>query len=337
MTCSYPGKTMSTRERNFSVDVWKALAALSIIWLHTVTAPPLYKTANLGRFAVPFFAATSVYLAARKPHVNLWKYSVGRIKRIYTPFLIWSLAYLIVRYLASNVTRTSLSVTAADIFISGTAQHLWFLPFILCASVISHGLFLSFAKLNSLCCCTLSSILFLVMIAWFMAVPNLETYGYVVHLSNNAFGGAMFGLIAALHPWILRKIEKVPLATLAFLGSLIFLWIMLFGRNIALENLLGILAFLMAFICPSRKENKDGITTGISLFLEKVGTVSFSAYLIHILFVEGFQDIASLLNIQSSIILDGAIFLSSSFLSFSIPLFVKKIFGIRKNVFLGFF
>lgn len=95
----------------------------------------------LGRFAVPFFTASSVLFVVKKAfnstNVTFCQYARDRLVRLYLPFVSWSLLYIIVRYAASLFNRhTSIPVLGVDILWTGPVHHLWFLPFLWFSSVL---------------------------------------------------------------------------------------------------------------------------------------------------------------------------------------------------------
>lgn len=310
------------KNRNSLLDTWRTIAAVSIIWLHTVTVYPLTKTAQLGRFAVPFFAAASVYYASRNTKISFSQHFLRRFKKIYIPFIFWSIIYYVFRYIGARITSSPNPVYGFNVFIIGTTHHLWFLPFILFVSVFSQLISLNIKNNNILFHQkrNISYFLLFCLIIWLVLTPSLEEYGYFISLSGNAIGGSIFGLIIAISD---IKISNLYAAILFLIALAILILIVVTGRDIALENIAGMCIFMASLNFSSDIQNR--ISSRALSLLSKLGHASFSAYLIHVLFVEGFQDLANLLSFSDSLKLDLLIFLSSTILSFSLPIAFENI------------
>ena len=119
------------------LDAVRFLAAAGVILLHSVTLyPPNVPLGALGRFAVPFFTMVAVALTVdgirRKPGSSLTAYVTGRFQRIYAPFLVWTAIYLLLRNVKYQFIAHEPWVWPNwPMLLSGSAHHLWFLPFIL--------------------------------------------------------------------------------------------------------------------------------------------------------------------------------------------------------------
>ncbi len=128
------------------LDLARFVAALGIIWLHIDGNSSLDWAKRMGRFAVPFFAASATFLAAntvwRRPNLTIAKYAKDRFVRIYFLFLAWSVIYWAARSASHMVFEHSgfLRISAVDLLWNGTGVQLWFLPFILVATVLAFAL-----------------------------------------------------------------------------------------------------------------------------------------------------------------------------------------------------
>lgn len=133
--------TVVAYQRIEMVDVVRFLAAVGVIVLHI--APIIKATAPfgyIGCFAVPFFTIVAVALTVDGLRSDLDKslstYAGSRLLRIYVPFLIWTLAYLILRDVKYHFfTQHPVVVIKWQLLIVGSAHHLWFLPFILLITI----------------------------------------------------------------------------------------------------------------------------------------------------------------------------------------------------------
>jgi len=97
------------RERSESLDAARFVAAIGIVWLHTYIDDFDPRLADAGRYSVPLFAMTAVYLQSRsqrwKPEGVFSRFATGRFRRLYLPFLFWTLVY----YLSAKLKRMLIS------------------------------------------------------------------------------------------------------------------------------------------------------------------------------------------------------------------------------------
>ena len=147
-----------------SIDAMRVLAMLAVIQIHS----PWYSRVNVtslnpatiadqfARFAVPFFFVISGYLwASRSSAVgDYWLRSVAISKRVILIFFFWSFVYAIgpSLYLVRQEGLDSLLANILSVvypfdpirFVSavlqGTKNHLWFLPALAIAALISGAL-----------------------------------------------------------------------------------------------------------------------------------------------------------------------------------------------------
>src|SRR5262245_33047669 len=128
-------------QRNEAVDVIRLIAAASIVYVHSVRTETLSQWGNLLRFAVPFFLFASLYFQSlslrRSGGRNLSQYVLSRLRRLYLPFLAWSLIYLLARDL-KRVYLLKLGLVKLELGLlwKGTEYHLYFLPLLLACSVV---------------------------------------------------------------------------------------------------------------------------------------------------------------------------------------------------------
>lgn len=290
------------------------VAAISIVWLHTVSSAALLESSVLGRFAVPFFTIAAVFMIfisnSRKPQPDFWIYAKKRFRRTYVPFIIWSLIYLIVRSINRIFLTSGAPLIGNDVLWTGTTHHLWFLPFILVVSLITFLITrLAFVGTKSRAILFMISItLSIVLFVW--RIPNpYTTLGYTGALSYEVLPSVFFGICLSLI-YLSSKRYWVTSGYTAILGALLFLStfavLLSFGRNIFFENIAGLGALLLA-LYPFQTKAVD--------FMQALGNMAFTIYLVHVLFVEGMQDMASLVHLNGSTGLDIFIFITSVLLS----------------------
>src|SRR6266480_3786108 len=132
--------------RNLMLDAARGLGSLGVIWVHTIIdSPDLAKTAAFARYGTAFFAVTAIFFLlhgiSSKPDEGFLSYVAQRFRRLYLPFLAWSLIYLLLRTVnrAFVVQKDPVHLNISRLFM-GTARHLWFLPFILLAGLACYPL-----------------------------------------------------------------------------------------------------------------------------------------------------------------------------------------------------
>lgn len=84
------------------LDALRLVSAVGIVWIHSVGDTGTgFQWNSLGRFGVPFFTLSGMYLmtrTARKPESpSTREYAYKRFVRLYIPFLIWNVIYTIAR------------------------------------------------------------------------------------------------------------------------------------------------------------------------------------------------------------------------------------------------
>jgi len=126
---TFPRAQPNQKTRNGSVDLLRFVGAIGIIQFHCA-APGGW----IGLAALPMFVMLLVYFGAAKPIEQ-------QAKRLLLPWLVWSAIYGALKLTQSIVSGTSLSGEFAPwMVLTGTALHLWFLPFsflflLICAAI----------------------------------------------------------------------------------------------------------------------------------------------------------------------------------------------------------
>ena len=295
-------------------DVARFIAAAGIVWLHTVESPTLGPTAEIGRFGVPFFAMGAVFFLMeglrRQPQRRFGKYAVGRFVRIYVPFLAWTAAYILMRDLKHRLLsgQAPVKVEVALLW-TGSAHHLWFLPFILAICLILWPV----AKLIALRPST-EWVVGLIAAIGGLAValgpqpaevlwsPKLEPVRYLVEQSWLTMPAVLWGLaVVAIYRRVPgQAVRSTPIAVLGLaLAAACSLWLCLRGRSMGIESLAGVgLLFFALAPWSGRWANRGG----------QLGKLALGIYLAHIGFVEAFQAIAIKAGMRSAWLLDLSIF-----------------------------
>jgi peptidoglycan/LPS O-acetylase OafA/YrhL len=120
-----------------SLDAARFVASLGVIWIHAAAFARIEIADDpgfAGRFALPFFTFTAVLFAAdtrRQAQRSFREYALGRLSRLYLPFVGWTVLYLGLKQLRSMALHDGepLSLSVSVLW-DGGSYHLWFLPFL---------------------------------------------------------------------------------------------------------------------------------------------------------------------------------------------------------------
>lgn len=124
--------------RDADLDAMRFLASAGVVWVHAAVVTP----SGVGRFAVPMYIVAAILLTAfslrKRPDQSLAGYLGARWVRLYPAFLFWCVIYEAFRQ-TKWLMRGGLSNVHVDPldFIGGTYEHLWYLPYLLVASVLA--------------------------------------------------------------------------------------------------------------------------------------------------------------------------------------------------------
>ena len=142
-------QTQQSTDRIQSVDAFRVLAIAAVIALHT--APHAGPDAvglrfdartlcdQLERFAVPLFFILSGYFWAGRCRdgAACWTAGLALARRVYTLFLVWSVIYFLVTVATGGLRPLPGLPT---LLLQGTKVHLWFLPALALAALVSGAL-----------------------------------------------------------------------------------------------------------------------------------------------------------------------------------------------------
>jgi peptidoglycan/LPS O-acetylase OafA/YrhL len=302
------------------IDLFRGMAVFSVAILHAgngSTASGLAGSlSHFSEFAVPFFLATSFFLASRK----LCKFETffslqSRLSRLLIPYLSWSLIYLvfnILKYVVSkrlgeigDIFRDPVSI----IFFGGSAYHLYFIPLLLIGTVLLKGAEWLLRRGVSL------KVLLLLFVVSITVYQILLTSGNEFKLGPNVAFQELFGSNKFAF-WI-NPILRVSMVAFAWiLRCLPYIFVSLILQHPRFPKLLPKLDFiLVAFICTlfitvngvgdqflpgSLYEIMRGYLALMSaialssilnenLLIHNLGLCSFGIYLMHLIFVETFK------------------------------------------------
>ncbi len=288
--------------RNLMLDACRGLGSLAVIWVHTIIdSPKLAKTAALARYGTAFFAIVAIFFLlhgiSSKPDEGFWAYAKLRFRRLYLPFLVWSVIYLLLRTVnrAFVVQKEPVHLNIQRLFM-GTARHLWFLPFILLAGLACYHLRAVLKRLHY----GRIAIAIAAFAAGFIIAnirsrnfPRIEHYtGKFIHNAWMFLPGVMWGIaLASIYPLLPRKFTKTPaiafVGLFLLLGSLIWLWFV------------SELPFIDTRSVPSLPRNISGLglllialypwNSPILVPIAAFGRTTYGIYLVHLIFVDSFE------------------------------------------------
>lgn len=125
---------LTTDPRYTNLDYLRILAALGIVWFHTLDAP----ARDVAYAGLPIFLLMSVAFMSMKPDVvSWWPYVKKQSSRLLAPWLFWSVFYLAVKLWHSSTNSESiLGSLSPGMIVGGTSGHLWYLTFCFTASLV---------------------------------------------------------------------------------------------------------------------------------------------------------------------------------------------------------
>lgn len=312
--------SLKGKERFEWLDCWRIVSAIAIIWLHTPQSEELRTATNFTRYAVPFFAASAGFMACR---IHAFKESIpsflrSRFLRIYVPFLGWSFIYIAIRWAASLVmpgTRAYQFTT--ELFWQGPTSHLWFLPFIFFATIFAHLL----GRLLNQCPGLTWPIAVSLLVGSLAILANPEAstvLTYTARLSYHTLPALFWGITLSIvcsrlgKEWLSSSLT-VAIAFAVFLGLEIAL--VMGDRNQSIQNMAGFFLLLSCFA-----GNSFSWVSAVA----SVGSLAYGVYLSHILFIEGFQDLAEFASFPTNAVNDLVVFLLSAVCSLALTMYMHK-------------
>jgi len=306
-----------------SFDVLRVIAALAVVWIHTMEFGALDSQVFWARFAVPSFTVISIFLlgmsSTRKDISAVSRDAVKRAWSVYRLFLIWNGIYLIARATKHSVLHQGQSIhwcfSAAAI--AGFVGQLWYLPFI-----------------------ALCSLLLVLPLRWFIGLTGARAFSVSIALLLASYGvnvaAAHMPVDYAHYPWtyfVFLSLATLPAALLVFPVA----W--LFNRRADLFSKMEIgVAFPIVAVALLFASSKLSSTANLlhnvaALFLvmgslpwmpyfansnvwRRAGELALPVYLIHILVLDFLRAGAHGLHLNESAALEIGLFLLTVMASF---------------------
>jgi surface polysaccharide O-acyltransferase-like enzyme len=271
--------------RLLSLDAARFIAALGVIWIHAAAFVQL-KIADdsgfIGRFAVPFFVFTGVLYAAgtgiRQPQRTLARYVLDRLLRLYVPFLVWTILYLVFKQLQNVVAHGNDSFSIGpSVLWDGGSYHLWFLPFICVTTIVAFVLGKVQSKRSSM-------MISVIALSWIGGVVFALAPRPFAHSQTLVLRFGWDALPAALWATGLASLQTMK-PRLQFRGTIWFIAgicltisctasLCIPGPHILLANLAGVGWALVGF---------SDIRSRAVTQLHRLGSLAYGVYLFHIM------------------------------------------------------
>ncbi len=319
------------------LDLARLVAAIGIIWIHTPRSKELSPYTALGRFAVPFFVVSAIYLLVgsvrRNPERSFRDYASNRFMRLYVPFLIWTGIYYLLQA-AKYRFISGRSVLPLDFYMLwvGTAIQLGFLPFLLIVSllcfplarwIVNHP---TSGKGVAILAAVVGVAVALVPLLFDLGPAEMTNRWQAMVFVSFAWAtlpALCWGLSLAAMPesflhWMrTRWAGGLNLLITAAMLALVCIK----GRISWAENLAGVGWFCAGLVCWGSSQRL--------LRLCALGAVAFGIYLCHHMFIQIAQIAASRVGLSPTAWLDVVIFLLAAAASVAFSIWVSRYKSMR--------
>ncbi|MZQ75749.1 MAG: acyltransferase family protein [Peptoclostridium sp.] len=273
------------KKRDYEIDALKGFACITVVFLHVFRGKEYVDVfiGEIGRWAVPaFFMVQGFYMgrSALKPWLDS---AIGKFKKIYIPFLFYSLAYGVYFYYYDGK-----AFTFSDVLLGETAVHLYYvihymifaltIPLLYMLPKLYMKYFMWFMVISNFALCTILEIQRFsgIRIITYSGINPLKWWGFVA-----------LGMLAAESPRLFKYIREnrnaaVMISTaLAAIGTLLPY---LTGRTGYFYNraslfplAIGMTLLIIALYQKEKMPGKD-----VLLYISQR---SFGIYLIHFFIV----------------------------------------------------
>lgn len=317
------------------IDAARTLAAAGTVWVHANQFPETERLSHLGRYSVPFFAFIAAwFLVARvrsKGDLTLKVHAPDRFNRLYVPFLYWSAAYLLLRYIKQwTLGGMDEPVMDPGMLLVGR-QHLWFLPF-LCFWLIASFIPVKWAVGRRWREIGLAIVVFAIGIVLSITAPDIVTNDPAAreaaaqvwwkhmlttwHDRLPAFlWGLTFGLLVAQSPSKMRTSWSLsPVYFAVWVGCLIAMAVTN-DQGGAFQNIAG-MGLLGVALLPW--------PAGLVGFLGRYSSLSYGVYLNHMIFIEGLNVAFGALGWEPNLMHNAVRFALALVMSFVLAALLKK-------------
>ncbi len=303
------------------LDAMRFLAVCAVVWIHTTET--WSQSTLLARWAVPAFTITSIYLLGqslrRNPDLPWAHYAWRRTKRLYFTFLFWNVVYLAAIALKHLAFHTGKEIHwTPDLLFGGSAEHLWFLPFLWVSCLLLFPILKQAERRVSLAAVVFVLAIVVGGLFCLVELPVSESWnpGTRVVFANvsAALPALLIGVMMVVgRPRVAemrRPIAFLLIGLLLCVGGSAALYYV--GRNVLLETVAGLGAYYWAIGCTANPALR---------WLARLGQLAFGVYIVHVLIVECMQAAAKKLSISPALTVDWVIY----FVSIGIGLVIARL------------
>lgn len=343
-----PRVAAQASERNLGLDTARVGAALGTVWIHSVQSEEMAPWGEVGRFAVPFFAVTAAILLVEALYANPQRgfasYVGQRAKRLYAPFALWTVVYLVARAVKHAVLHTGEPIVyLPSIALNGSAHHLWFLPALALWTIVGFPV-VKWALHHRGWSKSAAIALFMIAALWARlysppteVAPGVVGLGhwkvaydalftldpglpYFVDQNLRRFPCFLAGIAIALFFGPLQRLRDGIQTTSAWSGVLCTAACMLEVAAIGRNSLLAMLAGIGWTIAAYGRWSPVWVVRVVG----PLGRLSFGVYLVHVLLCEGIQAVGKRAGVPDTWWFDLVIFAASAGGSFAL------VWGLRR-------
>jgi len=313
-------------EQILAVDALRFVGIAGVVWAHCV-GEQLGQAYVLGRFGTPLFAFISAYFLAltvqKARYVDLSSYASARAEYLLLPYVAWCIIYYCMMYMKCILLGgASFPELRFSQLLTGTAYHLWYLPFLMAANVIAFPILKRSLRSERSRRRLVVGLLVLMPLLALLPKPVevqrevssagslaggqavrvgpfdlrglhrdvVDTLGWVEE-SWGRLPSFLLGLAVGMGAAGFRRFtcslwRSVGLGLIMAVGGIAGMWV--WGIGPAVQTLSGLGAGLIAF-SPLRGP--------LIAWLAGLGRYSYGVYLTHLLFVNAFQTLGRGLNL----------------------------------------
>lgn len=276
--------------RFIGVDLVRVLGALGVIWLHGVQVETLRPSVSCVRWATPLFSLLAGFFIVHglrsAASTGLVPYLGKRFKRLYVPFLAWSLVYVALLCM-SNAVSSSGSIGLHElidlwnmdragfwvrVLLIGTADHLWFLPFLLIATLLLTPVLSPFvsgrlpAAAGAAACVAAAGVT-----AWMLSGQDIALNNSPLFRAPALLLGVALGLVCHRGWPLIRQAALPVVGVAAAAGTAAWMFMNSYDVLFATIGAVGMVC-LAIYRWPS----------GLGRVVTALGPLTFGAYLAHV-------------------------------------------------------